>query len=175
MSKANSKIHVIITGGTIDSAWNPAQDAIVVGEKSIVPEYFERLKLNDEVEFTHVCMKDSRALNSEDVKNILKAVEESSQIKVLITHGTYTMPDTARYLQAHLKRNDQVIILTGAMTPLKGFELSDAAFNLGFACAKLQNLEPGVYLCMNGRAFSTDEVAKNLSEGKFYSVFSDEQ
>lgn len=102
-------------------------------------------------------------------------MEESDANRILITHGTYTMPDTARYLKANLKRHDQVIILTGSMTPLKGFELSDDPFNLGYAVAKLQELEPGVYLCMNGKVFSADEVAKNLAEGKFYSIFSDEQ
>src|SRR5579884_1970056 len=175
MADPKNLIHVVITGGTIDSTWSGRQDTAVVAESSILPTFFEQVNPGDSMKFTQVCMKDSRALTQEDVKDVLKTVEESDATRILVTHGTYTMPDTARYLKANLKRHDQVIILTGSMTPLKGFELSDAPFNLGYAVAKLQELEPGVYLCMNGKVFSADEVAKSLAEGKFYSVFSDEQ
>lgn len=77
-------------------------------------------------------MKDSRQLGENDRKEILKAIEESPSNKIIITHGTYTMPDTARYLKANLKRNDQTIILTGSMIPIKGFSPSDGTFNLGY-------------------------------------------
>ena len=168
-------IHFIITGGTIDSEWSAAQDTATILGDSKLPQYFKDKKLHNELRFTTVCMKDSRSLDNTDVKNILKAVEESEEKKIIITHGTYTMPDTARYLEANLKAKDKTVILTGSMTPLKGFEFSDAPFNLGYAISKVQDLKPGVYLCMNGRVFTTSEVAKNLAEGKFYSVFADEQ
>ena len=57
------------------------------------------------------------------------------------------------------------------MIPLLGFYPTDAPFNLGFAISKVQELQPGIYLCMNGETFTPIEVAKNLGEGKFYSVF----
>jgi L-asparaginase len=168
-------IHIIITGGTIDSLWDGKQDTIAVGEHSIIPLYVQGLKLYDEIKFSEVCMKDSRALNQEDLKNIQNAIEDSEATKFVISHGTYTMPDTARFLKANLKRKDATVILTGSMTPLKGFDFSDAGFNLGFAFSKAQDLESGVYLCMNGRVFTAEEAAKSLSEGKFYSIFSDKQ
>lgn len=172
-------VHFIITGGTIDSVWNGAQDTVVVSEHSVLPEYFEalgsNLKFYEKIKFTEVCMKDSRAITEEDRKNILKAIEESEATKIIITHGTYTMPDTARYLKDNLKRKDQVIVLTGSMVPIKGFDFSDGPFNLGFAFAQTQVLNSGVYVCMNSRVFTPEEVAKNIAEGKFYSIFHEEQ
>jgi L-asparaginase len=81
------------------------------------------------------------------------------------------MPDTARFLKANLKRKDQTIILTGSMIPLLGFSPSDGPFSIGYAIAKVQDLEPGIYVCMNGRVFSSEEVMKVSKEGRFSSVF----
>lgn len=166
-----TKIQFIMTGGTIDSFWNGIHDTAKVNEHSYLPEFFKNLDLYPELEFVEVCMKDSRELTQTDVQKVLKTVEKSKLKNIIITHGTYTMPDTARYIQGNLKRNDQTIIITGSMTPLKGFEQSDAAFNLGFAVSKVHELDPGIYICMNGATFTPDEVAKSLSEGRFYSIF----
>ena len=140
-----------------------------------MPDYFKTLILYADVEFTEICLKDSRNLNSADLNNLLEKLESCDNTKIIITHGTYTMPDTAKFLQANLKRKDQIIVLTGSMVPLAGFSPSDASFNLGYAIAEVSNLAAGVYLCMNGKTFNPDEVAKNLAEGKFYSVFERKQ
>ena len=162
-------------GGTIDSHWEGKLDTAVVNKSSVLPEYFESLILYAKVRFKEVVMKDSRQLTLNDLETLCKDVEEAGQKKIIITHGTYTMPDTAKYLKAHLKRSDQTIIFTGSMVPLQGFQSSDAAFNLGYAVAKADELAPGIYLCMNGRTFNPDEVAKSLSEGKFFSIFDKQQ
>ncbi len=120
-------------------------------------------------------MKDSRSLTKQDLKKICSAIQKSPLERIIITHGTYTMPDTARYLKANLKRKDQKVILTGSMLPLKGFDFTDAPFNLGFAMGNIQNIDNGIYLCMNGHIFTPEEVAKNLSLGRFYSIFKTEQ
>lgn len=172
-----SKIHVIITGGTIDAVWSGIHDTAIIGEgmatTSCLPDYISRLILYTDVVFTTVCMKDSRQLSSEDMENVVTIAQESSHTKIVITHGTYVMPDTAKVLKSKLTRSDQTIVFTGSMVPLRGFsgEYSDAAFNLGYAIAKVEDLPPGVYVAVNGRTFSPDEVAKSLSEGKFFSVF----
>lgn len=114
-------------------------------------------------------MKDSRDIGLQDRKKMLQAIEKSQCKKILLTHGTYTMPDTARFLHQHLRRRDQTIILTGSMIPLMGFSPSDAGFSLGFALAKIQQLPPGIYVSMNGRAFTSDEVKKNVRKGRFES------
>lgn len=179
MSTTNDLIHIIMTGGTIDSIWNGVQDNIVVASHSILPEYFtelgRNLKFYDQMKFSEVCMKDSRSLTNEDRQKIVKVIEESEVKKIIITHGTYTMSETARYIKNHLKRKDQVVILTGSMVPLKGFDFSDAPFNLGCVFAQFETLPSGVYVCMNARIFTPEEVAKNIEEGKFYSVFKNQQ
>lgn len=175
----NNVINIVITGGTIDSIWNGSRDTVAVSEHSILPEYFQELSRNlkfyEELAFTEVCMKDSRAITKEDRNNILKTIEESPADKIIITHGTYTMPDTARFLKDNLQRKGQVVVLTGSMVPIKGFDFSDGPFNFGYAVAQVQKLEPGIYVCMNARVFSPEEVAKNTDEGKFYSIFREEQ
>ena len=169
------KIHFVITGGTIDSKWIGKTDTIAPFEHSAIPEYIKDLSLYLDFEFTEVCMKDSRSLTSDDLQRILETIEASVVHKIVITHGTYTMPDTARFLKANLKRHDQTIILTGSLSPLKGFDSSDAPFALGFAVAKVLELPKGIYLCMNGKSFLPEEAAKNISEGKFFSVFETKQ
>lgn len=162
-----------MTGGTIDSYYNPTKDTVEPLEHSVIPQFLQSLKLYDEIEYTEVCMKDSRSLTDEDIKKVLEMVENSSHTKIIITHGTYTMPDTARFLKENLKRKDQTIILTGSMIPLTGFSPSDAPFNLGYAMAKIEDIGGGIFLVMNGRLFSPDEVVKWLSEGRFSSIFDD--
>ena len=91
-------------------------------------------------------------------------IADAEESYILITHGTYTMPDTARYLEAHLGKIDKTIILTGSMIPIIGFSPSDAGFNLGFAIASFTGLPSGVFVSMNGRNFSPSEVMKMLNE-----------
>ena len=85
------------------------------------------------------------------------------------------MPDTARFLKARLPKNQHTIILTGSMIPLEGFTFSDAPFNLGFALAAFATLAPGIYVCMNGRIFSPEEVLKTIYKGQFGSIFGEKK
>lgn len=169
-------IQLLLMGGTVDSYWEGRKDTAVVGTESIIPAYFKNLIIYAEVVFQVVALKDSRDITGQDMDLLLKTVEKSKHKKIIITHGTYTMPDTGKFLKANLARRDQTIVLTGSMVPIKGFDAlsSDGPFNLGYAVAKIEDLPPGVYLCMNGRTFDPNEVAKNLSAGKFYSVFKKE-
>jgi L-asparaginase len=167
----NNKLHFISTGGTIDSYYDGTKDTAVTNEHSVVPKFINTLKLYEECEFTEACMKDSRELNEADRKKILEAVINSKSKRIIITHGTYTLPDTARYLQANLKGHGKVIIFVCSMIPLEGFTPTDAGFNLGYAVAKSQELSEGIYVCMNGKIFVPDEVVKILSEGRFGSIY----
>ncbi len=167
----NDKLHFIMTGGTIDSYYDGTKDTAVPNEHSVVPKFIKTLKLYETCEFTEVCMKDSRGLNDSDRKKILKTVEKSKPKRTIITHGTYTLSDTARYLEAHLKNKDKTIIFVCSMIPLEGFIPTDAGFNIGYAVAKSQELSAGIYVCMNGRIFAPDEILKKLSEGRFGSIY----
>ncbi len=167
----NNKLHFIMTGGTVDSYYDGTKDTVVTNEHSVVPKFIKILKLYEECEFTEVCMKDSRELIESDRKNILEAVTSSQAKRIIITHGTYTLPDTAKYLQANLKNHGQVIIFVCSMIPLEGFTPTDAGFNIGYAVAKSQELSEGIYVGMNGKIFVPGEVVKNLSEGRFGSIY----
>jgi L-asparaginase len=164
-------IHFLITGGTIDSYYEGTMDTVVPNRQSVLPGFIKSLSLYERPYFTQVCMKDSRDLTKTDLKKILGTVEKSPHKKVIITHGTYTLADTARFLKANLRRKDQVIILTGSFIPLAGFAPSDGPFHLGYSIAKAGDLLPGVYVCMNGRVFSPDESMKVAKEGRFVSLF----
>ncbi len=166
---------IIATGGTIDSYYDGTKDTAVPRESSILPQFFKVLKLYDEVVFVEICMKDSRSLTNEDRKKIVKTIESAKEKKIIITHGTYTMPDTARYIKVNCKRKDVTIILTGSMIPLEGFTPSDAGFNLGFAMGKLDELGQGIYVAMNGKIFSPEECVKLLDQGKFGSIFGEKR
>ena len=168
-------IQFILTGGTIDSYYNAIKDTAVPNKQSVLPQFIQGLKLYEKVIFTEICMKDSRDLVRTDLDKILKAVAKSKSKKIIITHGTYTMSDTARYLKAKLKKFDKTIVFTGSMIPLVGFSPSDAPFNLGYAIAKVLELTSGVYVCMNGKVFAPEEVMKVLYKGKFISMFGEKK
>src|SRR3989344_819778 len=163
-------VHFIITGGTIDSVYDGAKAAVVPAERSAIPSFFKSLQIRSaSIRCTEICMKDSRALQDADRRKILRAVEKSTAKWVIITHGTYTMPETARYLKTHLKRKDQTVVLTGSFIPMTGFTPTDAPFNLGYAFAEVQHLASGIYICMNGEVFTPEEVKKIVEQGRFAS------
>lgn len=161
-------IHFILTGGTIEKAYDPITEKPEFKTVSIVPEYLRTIvKAYPQMSFETVCQIDSLSMTDAVRATILNAVQNSPAQKILIVHGTSTMEQTARYLEQNLSRHDCTIILTGAMIPLKEFAMSDAGFNLGYAIAQAQQNPAGIYLCMNARTFKAGEVTKNTSLGRF--------
>jgi len=171
MDNQSSTIHFIITGGTIDSHYEGSKDTAVPRKESIIPSFIESLKLYKKSVFTTVCMKDSRDMIKSDMLKVLNVIKKSRAKKIIVTHGTYTMPDTARFLQANLKNGDKTVVLTASMIPIDGFSPSDGPFNLGFALAQTDYLKPGIYVAINGRIFSPEEVAKVIKQARFTSIF----
>ena len=112
-----------------------------------------------------VCEKDSREVTTEDLEKLAQAIENSPHENILITHGTFTMSNTAQFLDK--KALKKKVILTGSMVPIIGFSVSDAAFNLGYSIASFEHLNTGVYICMNGGIFKSDEVEKNTELLRF--------
>ncbi len=163
-----SEIHFIITGGTIDSHFDPARATTVVNKKTILPQYLEKtIKSYVDATFEEICMLDSRELTDEIREQIIQAIQTSKSKKILITHGTDTMPETARFIAKGLGKTDKTIILTGSMIPIKEFAMSDAGFNLGYAIANVQSAPAGVYIAMNARLFTAEQVVKNKKIGRF--------
>lgn len=159
-------IKILVTGGTFDKEYNS-----INGELSFngthVPEMLKlgRFRLN--VKLETVMMKDSLSMTDNDRKEILEECKKSREDKILITHGTDTMVETAKILGGNI--TDKTIVLTGAMVPYV-FGSSDGLFNLGSAIAFLQTLSPGVYISMNGKYYHWDNVRKNKQKGLFEEI-----
>ena len=161
----------IITGGTIDSRYDITKDTVVPLEKSIIPNYIAGIKPYFQYRCIELCMKDSRSITQEDRHKILAIIQWAKEEYILVTHGTYTMPDTARYIREKIGTNLQkTIILTGSMIPIHGFSPSDAGFNLWFAIASFSHSPHWVYVAMNAKLFAPEDVIKTLEEGRFSSI-----
>ena len=167
----NNILHFIITGGTIDSYYDPISGNTLPNVHSTIPLFIPILKLYENCKYTEVFMKDSRDIKLTDRKKLLKATKQSKAQKIIITHGSYTIAETAKYLKQNLEKNSKVIVLVCSMIPLTGIAPTDAGFNLGYAVAKTQDLNSGIYVCINGRVFMPEEVTKILAEGRFDSIY----
>ncbi|MBW7471406.1 asparaginase domain-containing protein [Marinobacter sp. M216] len=155
-------IQIFTTGGTIDKVYFDANSAFEVGD-SLLPELLSESNIHEGYRLRELMRKDSLEMNDTDRAAVLQAATESDCDRILVTHGTDTMADTAAVLAA-LK--DKTIVLTGAMQPAR-MRRSDALFNIGFAWAAVQLLPPGVYLAMNGEVFEAGAVRKNLKAQRF--------
>ena len=167
--QTSSEILFCMMGGTIDSFYDGRIDTVRPFDTSVIPDYIRSLRLYTPCRFVQVTMKDSRDLIDADREELLHVIEQSPERKVIVTHGTYTMPDTARYVHLNLKRRNIRVVFTGSLIPLSGMTQSDAPFNLGFAFAAAHVMPPDVYLCMNGRIFSANEAVKVNGDGVFKS------
>lgn len=156
-------IRLFVTGGTFDKEYNEITGHLYFKDTHINEMLkLGRAKVN--VLTTTLMLIDSTELTDDDRNlislNCLKADED----KIIITHGTDTMVETAKVI-AHNVPN-KTIVLTGAMIPYK-FGSSDGLFNLGAAVAFVQTLKHGVYIAMNGRVFNWDNCRKNKEKGEF--------
>lgn len=159
-------IEIIVTGGTFDKEYDPLSGQLYF-KVTHVPEMLRLGRSRIHTQIKKIMMIDSLSMTIADRKKILKECQTSAQDKILITHGTDTMVETAKLLGQHIK--NKTIILTGAMIPY-AFGSSDGLFNLGSALAFLQTLPPGVYISMNGKYFSWDNVRKNKEIGLFEQI-----
>lgn len=156
-------IRVFITGGTFDKEYNELNGELFFKD-SHLPEMLKLGRSNVEVDIRTLMMIDSLGMTNDDRELIAHHCETAKEDKIIITHGTDTMPETARMLLTKIK--NKTIVLTGAMIPYK-FGSSDGLFNLGSAMAFVQTLPVGVYIAMNGKYFAADNVRKNKQTGMF--------
>lgn len=159
-------IRIFITGGTFDKEYNELNGELYFKDTHM-SELLEKGRSKLPVEIRTLMMVDSLEMTNEDRDLIAYQCNQCEETMIVITHGTDTMSDTAKYLAAKVK--SKTIILTGAMIPIK-FGSSDGLFNLGSALAFAQTLPEGVYVAMNGRYFNWDNVRKNKQTGVFEEV-----
>jgi L-asparaginase len=157
------KIRIFVTGGTFDKAYNELKGSLYFKDTH-VPEMLKLARSRLDVEIRTLMMVDSLEMTDSDRQIIADNCKKVSENRIIITHGTDTMVETANYLGQYVR--DKTIVLTGAMVPYK-FGSSDGLFNLGSSLAFVQTLPPGIYISMNGRYFSWDNVRKNKDRGEF--------
>ncbi|WP_404365387.1 asparaginase domain-containing protein [Marinobacter sp.] len=155
-------IQIFTTGGTIDKVYFDAKSEFAIGD-SLLPELIAEANVTGPWQIQELLRKDSLEMEDEDRAAVYRAVLDSHASRIIITHGTDTMPDTARALK---DIEGKTIVLVGSMQPAR-MRRSDAVFNLGFAWASVQLLPPGVYVAMNGEVFEAGVVRKNLKAGRF--------
>jgi len=157
------KIKILTTGGTFDKNYNEIKGCLYF-EETHVPEMLKLGRCKLEVEVKTLMMIDSLDMTDADRRVILQNCREAREDRIVITHGTDTMVETALILGDSIK--DKTIVLTGAMIPYE-FGSSDGLFNLGCSLAFVQILPHGVYISMNGKCFHWNNVKKNKEAGIF--------
>ena len=156
-------IRIFITGGTFDKEYNELDGSLFFKDTHL-PEMLVLGRSRLPVDIRTLMMIDSLDMTDEDRETITQNCIKAKEDKILITHGTDTMVETAKILSQKVK--NKTIVLTGAMVPYK-FGSSDGLFNLGSALAFVQTLPHGVYIAMNGKYFSANKVVKNKKIGEF--------
>lgn len=160
-----NKIALVTTGGTIDKDYFDALSDYKVVE-SIIPMLLERIGSGVTVEQHEICRKDSLELTASDREALKACIDGLDVDKVLVTHGTDTMVDSALALGTS---DHKTVVFTGAMRPAR-FMDTDALFNVGVAIGALQSSSPGVYIAMSGQVFTPDSVKKNRDAQLFEST-----
>ena len=156
-------IKIFVTGGTFDKEYNEINGSLFFKE-SHLPEMLKLGRCKVAIDIRTLMMIDSLEMTEHDRELIMYQCNTTEDDKIIITHGTDTMTNTAELLAS--KINNKTIVLTGAMIPYK-FGSSDGLFNLGSAIAFVQTLPHGVYVAMNGQYFKAGSVKKNKETGLF--------
>jgi L-asparaginase len=159
-------IRVLVTGGTFDKEYDELSGRLFFRDTHL-PEMLRLGRCRLELTVEPLMMIDSLDMTDADRRRIVESCRSCPEARIVITHGTDTMADTARLM--HQAALGKTIVLTGAMVPY-AFGSSDGLFNLGSALSFAQVLPPGVYVAMNGRFFAGDHVRKDRTAGIFEEV-----
>jgi L-asparaginase len=161
-------IRLFVTGGTFDKEYNELTGALFFKDTHL-PEMLRLGRSRIAVSISTLMMIDSLEMTPAGRARIVEECAQAPESRILITHGTDTMVETAAALAAAAPIAGKTIVLTGAMIPY-AFGSSDGLFNLGSALSFVQALPAGVYLAMNGRCFNWDRVRKNRETGTFEDI-----
>jgi L-asparaginase len=156
-------IRVFITGGTFDKEYDEIHGRLYFKDTH-VHEMLRLGRCRVDVAVRTLMMVDSLEMTEADRALILENCRQAPEERIVVTHGTDTMVETACLLGQRLA--GKTVVLTGAMVPY-AFGSSDGLFNLGSALSFAQALPNGVYVAMNGRCFAWDNVTKNRAAGVF--------
>src|SRR3954452_23345557 len=157
------RIRILATGGTFDKEYNELTGELFF-KQTHIGDMLRLGRCHLEIEVETVMMIDSLQMTDADRDHVLRRCVEAPEPRIVITHGTDTMEQTAALLGPRIE--GKTVVLTGAMVPYT-FGSSDGMFNLGTALAFVQTLAPGVYVAMNWRCFPWNGVSKNRQIGVF--------
>ncbi|MBI3296861.1 MAG: asparaginase [Elusimicrobia bacterium] len=156
---------VLVTGGTFDKEYDERRGRLYF-KATHLPEMLDRGRCRVPVRLRRLMMKDSLFMTPADRNKVLAACQAAREKRIVVTHGTDTMVETARLLGRALEGSGKTVVLTGAMVPY-AFGSSDGLFNLGAALAYANSLPPGVWVAMNGQAHAFDRVRKDRRLSSF--------
>ena len=156
-------ILILVTGGTFDKEYDELTGRLFFKDTHI-QEMLRLGRCRVPVSVETLMMVDSLEMKDADRETVAKRCRDAAERRIVVTHGTDTMVETAAVLARSVA--GKTIVLTGAMVPW-AFGSSDGLFNLGSAVSFVQALPPGVYLAMNGRSFPWDDVRKDRASGVF--------
>ena len=159
-------IRIFVTGGTFDKNYDEIHGRLTFGDTHL-PEMLRLGRCRLDVSIRTLMMIDSLDMTDADRELIVRHCAQSDESRIVITHGTDTMVETAAALARGV--TGKTVVLTGAMIPY-AFGSSDGLFNLGSAVSFAQVLPPGIYIAMNGQHFAWDRVRKNRETGVFEAI-----
>lgn len=165
MGRGRAEVQVYVTGGTFDKEYDYITGELYFKDTHL-QDMFERGRSTISIDVKTLMMVDSLDMTEADKDIIVHNCISTKLDKVIITHGTDRIVDTAKHL-GNADISEKTIVLTGAMIPIAFGTSSDGFFNLGSALAFVQSLPYGVYVVMNGRYFNYDNVRKNRQTGYF--------
>ncbi len=155
-------IQIFATGGTIAKKYDEISGKLVFDDE-LPQKILKQARSTEKFDIQTLMLKDSLEMDEIDREIILQSVNSTNLNKIVILHGTDTMIETARKLS---KIKGKTVVLTGAMIPFS-FKNSDALFNVGLAIGALSGLSKGVYIAMNSRLFTYDNVKKDKNRAVF--------
>jgi L-asparaginase len=156
-------IRLFVTGGTFDKEYNELTGQLYFKD-SHINEILKLGRSQLDLSVRTLMLIDSLEMTNTDRNIILESCQRCDENKIVITHGTDTMTETAKYLADKIE--GKTVVITGAMIPYK-FGSSDGLFNLGSALAFAQSLPNGIYIAMNGRYYDWNNCRKNKQTGYF--------
>lgn len=159
-------IRIFITGGTFDKEYNELNGELFFKDTHI-PEMLKLGRSKVGIDTRILMMIDSLDMTEADRKIIAESCKKAQADRILVTHGTDTMVETAKIVAEAAK--DKTVVFLGALIPF-AFGSSDGLFNLGAAIGAVQVLPAGIYVCMNGKIFPHDKVKKNRTTGEFEEI-----
>ena len=148
-------IKLFATGGTFDKEFNEINGELFF-KKTNLYELLDLGRCKLDIKIETLMMIDSLKMSETERNYIVSKCKKEETHKIIITHGTDTIVETAKILAESI--NDKTIILTGAMIPIK-FGSSDGLFNLGSALSFVQTLKPSNVQPFELSTFQTSKLS----------------